>query len=38
MNIDDCVTEDSQDCSSYVPTTLNKNEKDHRVGEEEDEF
>jgi hypothetical protein len=38
VNIDDCVTEDSLDCSSYVPTTLNKNEKDYRVGEEEDEF
>jgi hypothetical protein len=38
VNIDDCVTEDSRDCSSYVITTLNKNEKDYRVGEEEDEF
>jgi hypothetical protein len=38
VNIDDCVTEDSMDCSSYVPTTLNKNEKDYRVGEVEVEF
>jgi hypothetical protein len=38
VNIDDCVTEDYLDCSSYVPTTLNKNEKDYRVGEEEVEF
>jgi hypothetical protein len=38
VNIDDCVTEDSRDCSSYVLTTLNKNEKDYRVGEEDDEF
>jgi hypothetical protein len=38
VNIDDCVAEDSRDCSSYVITTLNKNEKDYRVGEEEDEF
>jgi hypothetical protein len=38
VNIDDCVTEDSRDYSSYVPTTLNKNEKDYRVGEEEVEF
>jgi hypothetical protein len=38
VNIDDCVTEDSLDCSFYVPTTLNKNEKDYGVGEEEVEF
>jgi hypothetical protein len=38
VNIDDCVTKDSRDYSSYVLTTLNKNEKDYRVGEEEDEF